>query len=102
VRRKVTRAAVVATICSMAGGGVGAHAQSPPEPEVPRPTSPEELEACEFVSYDGGDTETCTIQMTSVDGAPLDVDIPRPARGQGGERHELIAMLHGFGGDKRE
>lgn len=90
-------AAAATTICWLALGAVGAHAQTTPDP-----TSPSELERCAFVSYDGGDTETCTLQVTSFDGAPLDVDITRPANGAGGKRHKLIAMLHGFGGDKRE
>lgn len=57
-----------------------------------------------FTSRDEGDTETCTLRLHSFDGTPLDVDITRGDSGEGdsGGRHKLIAMLHGFGGDKRE
>jgi len=55
-----------------------------------------------FRSYDGGDTEVCTARVRSFDGTPLDVDITRDAQQSGARPQRLIAMLHGFGGDKRE
>jgi hypothetical protein len=79
--------------------------------DAPPPTTPAEpaalAAACAapgagFRSYDGGETETCTARVRSFDGAPLDVDITRDAQATVGRSHKLIAMLHGFGGDKRE
>ena len=72
-------------------------------PDTP-PTAEALAAACasSFVSYDGGDTETCTVRLLSFDATPLDVDITRDAQAPGTGTHKLIAMLHGFGGDKRE
>jgi predicted acyl esterase len=78
-----------------------------PPPTTP-PTAAALAAACEspgdfgFRSYDGGDTEVCTARVRSFDGTPLDVDITRDAQPSGAQRSRLIAMLHGFGGDKRE
>jgi hypothetical protein len=70
---------------------------------TPAPTRPEALEDCNFVSYDGGETETCTLRVQSFDpNSPLDVDITRDASSDGQRSDKVIAMLHGFGGDKRE
>ena len=48
-----------------------------------------------------GDTEVCSGEVPSFDGAPLDVDLTKPSGGQGGV-HPLIVMLHGFSNDKHE
>jgi hypothetical protein len=97
VRRVPGVAAVAAAWLALAGS---AWAQSAPPPDTP-PTGAALAAACAtaFKSYDGGDTETCTARVRSFDGTPLDVDITRDANTPG---RKLIAMLHGFGGDKRE
>ncbi|MGI8440619.1 MAG: hypothetical protein ACR2NV_10600, partial [Thermoleophilaceae bacterium] len=70
---------------------------------TPPPTRPDALRNCNFVSYDGGQTETCTLRVQSFDpNTPLDVDITRDASSDGARSDKVIAMLHGFGGDKRE
>jgi predicted acyl esterase len=48
-----------------------------------------------------GDVRTCSGQVPSFDGSPLDVDVTLPSNG-GGAKHPLIVMLHGFGNSKHE
>jgi predicted acyl esterase len=47
-----------------------------------------------------GDVEICSGEVPSFDGSPLDVDVTKPV--QGGGKHPIMAMMHGFGNDKRE
>ncbi len=102
-------ASVMAMCSALGAGGAVAWAQTatPPPPPTTSASGEALAAACEtasfgFQSRDGGDTETCTVRVESFDGAPLDVDITRDAQSTGAQRHKLIAMLHGFGGDKRE
>ena len=47
------------------------------------------------------DVQICSGEVTSWDGASLDVDLTLPARGTG-DRHPLMVMLHGFANNKHE
>lgn len=56
-----------------------------------------------YASEDGDGQRICTGQVVSFDGTILDVDVTLPDSSRGGEEgHPIIAMLHGFGGNKRE
>jgi predicted acyl esterase len=48
-----------------------------------------------------GDMQVCSGDVPSFDGSKLDVDLTLPLR-DGGQRHPLIVMLHGFGNNKHE
>ncbi len=56
-----------------------------------------------YPSEDGDGQRICTGQVVSFDGTVLDVDLTLPDSSRGGQDgHPIIAMLHGFGGNKRE
>ena len=50
-------------------------------------------------TYTGGD-KICSGEVRSFDGSPLDVDVTLPSNGGG--RHPLMVMFHGFGNNKHE
>src|SRR5436190_947064 len=50
-------------------------------------------------AYPGGDT-VCSGEVKSFDSSPLDVDVTLPSNGGG--RHPLMVMFHGFGNNKHE
>lgn len=109
-----TVATTLACLLLAATAAVAAAQEQEPQdrPAATKPTAAALAAACEtggssadfggFQSRDGGDTETCTVRLESFDGTPLDVDITRDAERGSAAPNKLIAMLHGFGGDKRE
>jgi dienelactone hydrolase len=60
--------------------------------------------SCPTENPDGdsyGGVRICSGSVPSFDGSKMDVDLTQPLR-DGGGRHPLIVMLHGFGNDKHE
>jgi hypothetical protein len=96
MRRTLVLAALGALLAAAPAG-----AQDIPD-TPPDPAALAAACASGFRSYDGGQTETCTVRLLNFDATPLDVDITRDTQAPQTGTHKLIAMLHGFGGDKRE
>ena len=60
--------------------------------------------SCPTENPDGesyGGVRICSGSVPSFDGSKMDVDLTQPMQ-DGGKRHPLIVMLHGFGNDKHE
>jgi predicted acyl esterase len=77
-------AAVSATLCALAPPAAADHS----------------LTHCPAYPAEG-DLRICSAQVPSFDGAELDVDLTLPMNDQRRQRHPLIVMLHGLGGNKR-